>query len=360
MPFPYRIATLMSPEDVGAAGTRVIDIDLSEVISRIVIKFKSTNAASASHASPMANLPRIEVVDGSDVLFSTNGEACDAVDFYDRGKAECSSWTYINAWAIEALVGINFGRTPYDPTYALDPRKFHNLQLKITWDEDVANTNNTVNAMEVWAMVFDGMIVNPIGFFQTKEQFAYTPTANAYQEIELPTDHILRTLYLQAPMKDTWFGSIVADVRLDEDNLRAIYFDNEYYDVMKQFRPHFGRYEHKISAYIDTTDTEYYRGPTSDVAVSMLSYGAAEYALLEEMIFGAAGAAMQTTAGNVVMFASGYLPHYVGAFPFGIRPEPSSWYNPGSVQKLRFRIQGGAGLAGTETFRVITQQVRHY
>lgn len=360
MPFPYRVATLMSPEDVGAAGTHIIDLDLAEVISRIVIKFKSTNAANASHASPMANLPRIEVVDGSDVLFSANGEATDAVDFYDRGKAECSSWTYTANWALEALVGINFGRTPFDPTYALDPKKFRNLQLKLTYDEDVANTNNVVNAMEVWALVFDGMPVSPVGFFQTKEQFTYTPTANAYQEIELPTDYPLRHLYLQAPMKDQWFGSIVDQVRLDEDNLRAIYFDNEYYDVMKQFRPHFGRYEHKITAYIDTTDTEYYRGPTSDVAMSMLSHGAAEYALTEEMIFGSAGAAMQTTAGNVIMYASGYLPHHVGAFPFGIGEDPSSWYDPRQIQKLRFRVRGGASLAGTETFRVLTQQVRHY
>jgi len=357
MPFPYRVATLMSPEDVGPAGTKVIDIDLSEVISRIVIKFKTTNAASESADTPMANLPRIEVVDGSDVLFSTNGDACDAVDFYDRGKAECSSWTYTANWALEALVGINFGRHPYDTQYALDPRKFHNLQLKITYDEDVANTNNVVNAMEVWALVFDGMVVNPVGFFQTKE---HTPTANAYQEIELPTDHLLRTLYMQAKKKDTWFGNIVADVRLDEDNLRAIYFDNEYYDVMKQFRPHFGRYEHKITVNLDTADTPYYRGPTSDVAVSMLSSGANEFANCENMIFGAEGAGMQTTQGDVVLYASGYLPHYVGAFPFGTRQDPASWYDPRQIQKLRFRIQGGAGLAGTETIRVITQQVRPY
>jgi hypothetical protein len=358
--FPHRIAVLNSPEDVGASGTKVIDLDLSETISQILIKFKATNLINSSTDTPFSNLTKIEIVDGSDVLFTMNGDAADAVAFYDHNKAQCTSWTYLANWALEALVGINFGRYPFDPVYALDPTKFRNLQLKITYDEDVGSSTAEVNALEVWALVFSGKTVTPVGFFQCKEQYAYTPSANSYEEIELPTDLMLRTLYLQAKKKDTWFGSIVDEVRLDEDALKALLFDNEYYDVMKMYRAFFGRYEHKTSVYLDTTDTPYYRGPTADVAGIIVPYGTAEYAVADGQIFGAEGAGYMTTAGNCTILCSGYLPNYVGAIPFGKRGEPEDWYDPRGVEKLRFRVKGGTGLAGTETFRVLTQQVRLY
>lgn len=360
MAFPHRIATLKSPEDLGAAGTEVIDLDLSEVMSRILIKYKATNGGSLSSDTPFANLTKIEIVDGSDVLFTMNGDAADAVNFYDRKMVECVSWTYIDNWALEALVGINFGRYPFDPEYALDPRKFRNLQLKITFDENVGNTGGKDGTLEVWALVFDGKPATPRGFMQVKEQYAYTPSANKYEEIELPTDHVLRTLYLQAKKKDTWFGSIVNEIRLDEDNLRAILFDNEYYDVMKMYRAFFGRYDHKITTHVDTTGTAYYRGPTSDVGAIITPYGGDDYAVCDSQIFGAEGDAEAATACYCTILATGYLPHYVGAVPFGKRDDPNDWYNAHAIEKLRLRIKGGAGLAGTETFRVLTQQVRMY
>lgn len=358
--FPHRIASIMSPEDVGASGTKVLDLDLSEIISQLLIKFKVTNKINSSTGSPFSNLTKIEVVDGSDVLFTANGDALDAVNFYNRQKAQCTSWSYVANWALEALVGLDFGRYPFDPMYALDPTRFRNLQLKISYDEDVGSSTADTNALEVWALVFSGKVPSPVGFFQVKEQYAYTPSADSYEEIELPTDYPLRTLYLQAPKKDTWFGSIVDEVRLDEDALKAILFDNEYYDVMKMYRAFFGRYEHKSTVYLSTTDTAYYRGPTADVAGIITPYGTAEYAVADGQIFGAEGAGYMTTAGNCTIFVSGFLPNYVGAFPFGKRDDPEDWYDPRGVGKLRFRIKGGAGLAGTETFRVLTQQVRSY
>jgi len=353
-----RIATLNSAEDVGAAGTKVIDLDLTEVISRILIKFKAENGDDGQDDVPFANITKIEIVDGSAVLFAFNGQAGDAVNFYDLGRPEVSSWSFLDEYANEALIGLNFGRYPGDPELALPPDRFRNLQLKITYDEDVANTSTTVNELLVKALVFSGRSVSPLGFLSVKEQYAYTPTADAYEEIELPTDMILRTLYLQALDHSQWLGNSVGEVRLDEDALKTIMFDDEYYEVMKFFRPRFGKYIHKSLNEIGATATAHYRGPTSDAVSLGTPDGATERYLAQNNQFGALLSSIIDTENDVTWLHSGYLPHYVGAFPFGERNKIDSWYNPGGVKKLRFRIKGGASLGGTETFRVITQQYR--
>jgi len=355
-----RIATLFSEADVDTAGTTIVDLDLTEVISRILIKFKGYNGDDGQDDVPFANITKIEIVDGSDVLFTYNGQAADAVNFYDLGRPEVTSWTFLDEYANEAFIGINFGLFDGDPTFALDPKRFRNLQLKITHDEDVANTSTTENRLKVVATVFSGLSASPVGFMQVKEQYAYTPTAGAYEEIELPTDMVLRTLYIQALDHSQWFGNSVSEVRLDEDALKTIFFDDEYYEIMKMYRPLFGKYIHKSLTEIGDTATAFYRAPTCDAVSLGMPDAADHYYLSQTVQFGALLSAIADTTTDVTFLHSGYLPHYVGAIPFGQRNVPETWYNPSAVKKLRLRIKGGVSLGGTETFRIITQQLRRY
>lgn len=358
--FPMRIATLFSEADVDGAGTTIVDLDLTEVISRILIKFKAYNGDNGQDDVPFANITKIEIVDGSDVLFTFNGQAADAVNFYDLKRPEVSSWSFLSEYANESYIGLNFGLFDGDPVNALDPNRFRNLQLKITHDEDIANTSTDVNRLKVTASVFSGLSASPIGFFQVKEQYAYTPTAGAYEEIELPTDLPIRTLYLQALDHSQWFGNSVDEIRLDEDALKTIFFDDKYYEVMKMYRPLFGKYVHKSLLQVETTATAHYRAPTADAVTLGMPFGATEYFLASSVQFGALLSSIADTQTDVIFQHSGYLPHYVGAVPFGQRNVPETWYNPVGVKKLRLRIKGGASLGGAETFRIITQQLRRY
>jgi len=67
----YRIAELLAPEDLGPSGTKTVDITTRDPISRIEINFSATNGADGMSDHPAANITRVEVVDGSDLLFWT-------------------------------------------------------------------------------------------------------------------------------------------------------------------------------------------------------------------------------------------------------------------------------------------------
>jgi len=327
---------LFSPQDVDTAATTIIDLDMSEVLSRLFIKFKATNADATNIEVPQANITKVEIVDGSDVLFTGTGKAVDAVNFYDRKVPSLHSFNYTTAQAAEAMLVLNFGRFPYDRTYALDPRRFHNLQLKITHDENLCNDACIVNEMTVWAEVFSKTQPSPIGFFQTKEQYAYTPTVLGYEEIDLPTDLVIRTLYIDALLENHWLGSEIYDIRLDEDNLKTIMYDGRYSELMRMYRPTFGKYEHKVMAYINNAATEVNWAPSQELCIVGVPYNAAEHYLSSIRQFGCAGSLIADAATYCLIYASGYIPHGIGAIPLGERQTPEEWYDPRGLKRNRY------------------------
>jgi len=291
-------------------------------------------------------------------LWTLCGKAVDAVGFYDRQKPELHSFSYVSAYGNESMLVLNFGRFPYDPVYALIPERFRNLQLKITHDEDVCNAATVQNELTVWAEIYAGKTISPVGFFQVKEQYAFTPTVGGYEEFELPTDFPLRTLYVDALLDNGYLGSEIANIRLDEDNLKNIFYEGNYSELMRIFRPTFGKYEHKVFVTAGDTLSEFNTAPTQELCLIATPQGTTEYFVAVEHQFGSVNAVIADTSCNVHIYCSGYMPHGIGGIPFGDRQDPSDWYDPRNVGKLRLRLQGGDAAAGT--YRVITQQVRGY
>ena len=82
----YRIASMLASESATVPATKTIDIDLNKPISRITIQMKGTNSTSVPTAHPAKMLTKIELVDGSNVLYSLNGLQAQAINFYESGK----------------------------------------------------------------------------------------------------------------------------------------------------------------------------------------------------------------------------------------------------------------------------------
>ena len=140
-----RIASILAAEDLGETGTKTIDINIKDIISRITIMFEATNVSEDMASHPAGNVTKIELVDGSDVLYSLNGHQAQAVNFYDRDIQPYSYIDNIAGHKQRAVFGIDFGRFLYDQGLAFDPTKFTNPQLKISWDEDVCEVDAVVN-----------------------------------------------------------------------------------------------------------------------------------------------------------------------------------------------------------------------
>ena len=111
----YRLATILSQEDVSTAATKTIDIGINNPISRINIVYRVTNSNQTIIGHPALCLSKVEVVDGSEVLFSADGMALRAAAFYGTHKAPIDILDYNIGSECYFQAAIYFGRKLYDP-----------------------------------------------------------------------------------------------------------------------------------------------------------------------------------------------------------------------------------------------------
>ena len=356
----YRNSVLLSPADVGDAGTKIIDLNFPDVISRITVIFSAINPGSITiQEVPAANVPKIEIVDGSNVLFSLTGMQAHALDFFDTGRSYSCGGSYVPAWGLVARLTLNFGRWLFDPLLALDPKKFINPQLKITFNEDAAVASVITNSLTVIADLFDEKAAAPTGFLMDKELYNYTPVANATEEIDLPSDYPYRKLIVQARVPDLWFGGIIGNIKLSEDNDKRIPLDLTSSLLENWVHTLMGEYRDGIIADLNTiTGVDIYHAPTQGVKMRGDFYCISD--VLADIPFGYRNKyACTTNTGCSVLDIAGTMPHGCICLPFGDQKEPADWYDV-KGKTLKLKVKAGGSIGASEEFRVFTQQLRAY
>jgi hypothetical protein len=356
----YRETELLAPKDVGASGTETIDLELSDIISSITVEFSAICPASITiQEVPAANIPKIELVDGSDVLFSLTGMQTHALDFFDTGRQYICGGSFVSNWGLLATLHLNFGRWLWDTQLALNPKKFRNPQLKITYDEDAAVASAEVNSLCVWANVFDEKAVTPVGFLMNKGLKDYTPTANAYEETDLPTDYPIRKLLIQMRVADLWWGGIISSLKIDEDNGKRIPLDMNAAQLEHWLHEFFGEYHDGIIADLNTgTGVDIYHTPTQGVKPRGDFYCSSD--VLDNIPFGYRNKYCTTTmTGYTVMDIAGTMPHGCMCIPFGDQKDMADWYDVAG-KSIKLKLKAGGSIGASETFRIATQQLRKY
>jgi hypothetical protein len=178
--------------------TEVIDIKINDVISNIILKLDTLNVGDANTEHPMAILTKIELVDGSEVLYSLDGFEAEALDWYDRGGRFGYQWNWaLTGMSMTRTLAINFGRYLWDKEYALDPTRFKNLQLRVTIHHDAGGNAPSTVYLTAWANIFSSPPAGLRGFFMSKEIKQYTAADGTHDYTDLPLDYPIRGLYIQ-------------------------------------------------------------------------------------------------------------------------------------------------------------------
>jgi hypothetical protein len=353
---------LLSAKDVGPAGTEVIDIDVSKPISQIDIKFITTKSQGGMTAPGPANITKIELVSGSTPFHQLSGYQNQALAYYNRPGRIMEHGQHISGSSETDLYTIDFGRWLWDEALAFDPLRFTNPQLKISYDEDVADDGATANELEVRAHVFDEKSISPIGFLAALEHFSYGCGANnSYETIDLPEDRLIRQMLVRAftDAFEPWYT--IKEARLDEGTLDRIpweYTDLEqYYRRMKAVWPMIQTALVGISDsggqtfYVPQTDfwanilvTPHGQTPDIYHASSSMRGGKASLVSAQNSQFGG--------------LATGWLPWHTFQFPMGLPSQIEDWYDPmGKKPRLRLR----AGTSGTSGVgQVVLEELYRY
>ena len=359
----YRLAQIFPQKSYSADFTETIDIDVIDPISQLIIELCVTNVGSvAPNAHAIACLAKIELLDGSDVLFSLSGYQAEAVDIY-HNKIMRSNWNpYLDGLDVQRFVGLNFGRKLWDPMLAFVPKNFKNPQLKLTLDINAGGNAPVLNKLRVWGALFDQKEVTPVGFLMHKEIKNYSMGSASHEYTDLPRDFPYRKLFIRAQSAGTEPGQLVDKIKIYEEEGKRVIIDTEIPDMLLRTIASSPMLQEILYGHVSTISTNGFCTPTARVVGSCqrwaLTAGAGEIAFYD----GDGGrfkVIAATAASNMQAKISGWLPHATYELPFGDQEDPADWFDVtklGSLKADILSLSGGSGIA----CQLFLQQLRRY
>ena len=356
----YRINKFYPRTTHAADTTVVIDINIKDVISLIVLTLEGLNATAAMIAPLARAITKVELVDGADVLFSLNGEEAEALDWYNHGGRFRANYNYqMNGGTCKRFIGLNFGRFLWDQLYAFDPKRFNNPQLRVTLDSGVAANTCASLYLTAHANIFDSEPAGLRGFFMAKQLKQWTMASAAHNYTDLPLDYSYRALFLRAALAGTESNQCVSNIKLSEDQDKRILFDDDPFILYSTLLGDLPKVKEAYFFATSASERLMYIAATTGVTATGNEWGATATNYGTAFYDGDGGALKticSTTGMNTQVHVEGYIPHAVFKLPFGNPQTPEDWYDVRGIGNLKADITGGAAAQGY----LFLEQVRSY
>jgi len=267
----HRLATLLNRETATTAAEKVIDVNLTEPVSRFSIQFRGTNSTSTPTAAIAKMVSKIELVDGSDVLASLSGLQLEALNICERGSPIFGEKNFINNNIAIYAAELSFGRHLWDEELAFDPKQFKNPQLRITHNKASGGGAPDAGALSVFAHVFDEKSITPMGMLVNREVFSYTLVASAREYITLPVNAKLRKMLILSmyTLLAPWQNYNKLKLSTDEGK-HVIINDVNSSDLMRVHAGQVNPYFHETQRINATTGAvTHYVTPTFDTKIGL-------------------------------------------------------------------------------------------
>ncbi len=349
-----REATIHAEESYAAAGTAIYPIREKDPISRILIPFGVTVGAAARLKHHAAAITKIEIVDGSDVLYSLDGLQTDGISRLDQHGTP-NMWTSPTPSTTEyGNLAINFGRYLYDKELAFDPAKFKNPQLKITRSLTETEATCTAVILAAQAAIMEGLSSAPRGFLMKKEIKSWVAADNAWEYTQMPRDFPYRRMFLQGLTTKVSPDGHWDRARLSEDNDKRIPFDVNVWDQIAKNGEEYGDCREFASGSKSTDAWPFFAAPTYGSTLNVNST-ALVVALVCNHWNGGRFSVMGTAGTDPWRgLISGFAPQGMVAFHLGTLDEIEEWYDPTAIGNLQLEVYG----SGAYTVHLITEQLR--
>lgn len=357
----HRFTELLGLTTLASGDITTIDLDMADPISELILDLRVTQGAGAdSTEHNIKCFSKIEIVDGSDVLFSLDGTELQALDIYHSGIHPRGGWfNYLPTTESDVQVAISFGRYLWDELLAFDPTKFSNPQLKITFNTSLGGMNVSAGKISVLAALFDEKLISPLGFFMTKEVKQWTTVAAAHVYTDLPLDFPYRKLLLQSRYAGSPPHWCFGNIKLSSDQDKKVILNGEFRDLLFGIARENAFIREILTAGGQASKATKHCTPTMDVMgagtqwrndtdggdVATYSGDGGSYEYYCEL------------AQNTVHQISGWAPHGTIAIPFGKQDVIEDWEDLSGIGNLKLDITDGISSATTKVF---IQQYRTY
>jgi len=356
----YRSSLLISGEPATIPATKIIELGSSEIISRIGILYSATNNSAVPAGHPSKMITKVEIVSGGSVLCSLSGAQLDTIDLLEHGEHDARFYNFTNVHACDFQGCIYFGRYLYDPEYAFDPRKFKNVQLKITHNCTLGGSAPNAAALTVFADVFDEKAVTPKGFILNQQMTSYTLVAGTRETIDCFTDRPIRKFFVGSLSPGSTPAEQINKVKLYEDGGRKIIIDNEKLSDLIRKLPNNKFYTETVRTAIGTTDVRNYCTPSYDTTTMFTPISGDDCGYTGTEAKGGTFFAKGTvaTVGDILITGKG--PNGYVVFPFGDIGTGEDFYDVSRLSSLTFVITAGSACVENSTCEIIVQQIYYY
>jgi len=356
----YRLNKFFAQKSYVASATEVIPINVKDPISQIVIKFAGLNVSYTPTAHLLDCVTKIEIVDGSDVLFSLNGKETEALDFYhNHGQLRCNWNRMFEGATPTRMLVINFGRYLWDREYAFDPTRFKNPQLRVTLAISAGGHACTPIYLTCFANIFEDEVLPLKGFMMVKQIKQHAVVAASHYYTDLPTDFPYRGLYYRLYAVDIEPTDLLSNLKLSENQDSRIPVDNTGLELLELLQQEYPPVRESYWAASATTGRHLYITPCQYVNAIGSTWSTEAQAQNPAFDRGEGGQldTIQLADGlNIMVHVEGWLPHGVFEIPFGVKDEPTDWYDVRGIGSLRADMLGG----DTGNATIFIQQVRAY
>lgn len=347
---------------IATSGIETIDLVGIKPISKITILPKITNPnAWTAQGHPDEIINKIEIVDGSDVIFSMKGSAAKALAYYSSKLVPVSSLNYMALeWAM-VPIEIYFGRYLWDKQFGLDPTKFHNPQLKITHDIDAAMSGAATGYVTVAADIFDDDSPEFSHYLMSKEHYNLTLVASAVTYIDLPEDFPMRMMMSHC-FSDTQAPEYqVTQLKLTEANDNKIIFDEPMEELQQYFQSQFPPWHEKVSGRAAASVLNFWITPAFEQTIIVMDTDDSNKVINMDA---ASGGQKRLIEGEGVStweaIARGWAPH--GSLPMDFRGADveADYWSISAAGGARLKVTAASGPDTTPTWDLITQQLHTY
>lgn len=374
----YRDVYIMKGEGVNDKQAKSEEIDISDPISAIIVKYVGKNGTTHNQQHPLHDyVSAIEVLDGSDVITSLSMIQAQALNFYEMKRFPASwitEYPYSTTYdynPFETTI-IHYGRHLWDNELFLDPTKFRNPKIKLTHDFSAIASSAAADEYEtdefyvdVIARVIEEGAGTPLGFLMSKEHHSWTTVASGEQPIVLPSDYPYRAMLFRAYEKGIPLTTNITNLKMTIDEDKYVPFDLEPDELLDMNESMFGLVE--IQQSLHCSHAEYWWMCFMDhpkmISATNTGGGIAQPLSFDtnnsniNMFGGNDGTGNMTSDTRVHVNVTGRGVHSTVLYPFGLMSDPATWLQAQEFGKIKLKAtQGDAGAAAS----VLLQQLRSY
>ncbi len=331
------------------SGVIVSQVNVRDPITTLYFEVRATNGATNNKANPIPlNVQSIELLDGANVLASLTGPQAFAYGCYKAAHVPYMMVDEFPGSTQTLAFKLMFGRWPGDTAYALDPSKFDNLQLRLTWNlatVRAVGATGFVTGSGLFTVVADVMegAPTPQAMLSAKQHYQFVTVAGATTYIDLPTDRRLRAILIRSAA-NLWGGFPgISRVKLTADQDKFIVVDQRLDEIVGEMtskNPLFG-YKHSFHArnadtlfplmkYDEQVNLEGYQGDT----VHLYTNNGAGFGTFNQLTGGAADANDRSYAGWVF----GSFPMHTAHIDLGEWDDPQTWLDATLYKSLQLQL----------------------